>query len=259
MGASWPVQARPSLITVASLIALYRTDQLRGHIRRALDNGVTKEGDRRSLIAHMAFYGGWPTAANAVQVAKQVLKACKEGGQWKRQPFSSAPLVRELCGVTTVGETWQRIGIYQGMHSDAMVRMLAPPARPEVVYAGTDKGLYCSDDTGASWKQMDSPLNPYAVWPLRLIPSTQKFSLPGPAPCPSKVFRSTDGGKSWEEKPAAIADECPNVGIPRVTGIAIDPVNRHNIWVGIEVDGLRWQYRLWRDLEDHQRYGDPQP
>ena len=33
-----------SLITVASLIALYRTDQLRGHIRRALDNGVTKEG-----------------------------------------------------------------------------------------------------------------------------------------------------------------------------------------------------------------------
>ena len=23
------------------------------------------------------------------------------------------------------GETWQRIGIYQGMHSDAMVRMLA--------------------------------------------------------------------------------------------------------------------------------------
>ena len=32
-----------SLITVASLIAMYRTDQLRGHIRRALDNGVTKE------------------------------------------------------------------------------------------------------------------------------------------------------------------------------------------------------------------------
>jgi alkylhydroperoxidase/carboxymuconolactone decarboxylase family protein YurZ len=24
------------------------------------------------VITHMAFYGGWPTAANAVQVAKQV-------------------------------------------------------------------------------------------------------------------------------------------------------------------------------------------
>ena len=60
-----------SLITVAVLTALYRTDQLRGHIRRALDNGVTKE-EISEVITHIAFYGGWPTAANAVQVAKQV-------------------------------------------------------------------------------------------------------------------------------------------------------------------------------------------
>ena len=31
----------------------------------------------------------------------------------------------------------------------------------------------------------------------------------------------------------------PNVGIPRVTGIAIDPLDRQQIWVGIEVDGAR--------------------
>jgi 4-carboxymuconolactone decarboxylase len=60
-----------SLITVAVLTALYRTDQLRGHIWRALDNGVTKE-EIGEVITHIAFYGGWPTAANAVQVAKQV-------------------------------------------------------------------------------------------------------------------------------------------------------------------------------------------
>jgi 4-carboxymuconolactone decarboxylase len=60
-----------SLITVAVLTALYRTDQLRGHIGRALDNGVTKE-EISEVITHIAFYGGWPTAANAVQVAKQV-------------------------------------------------------------------------------------------------------------------------------------------------------------------------------------------
>ena len=63
-----------SLITVASLIALYRTDQLRGHIRRALDNGVTKE-EISEVITHMAVYSGWPTAANAVQVAKQVFES----------------------------------------------------------------------------------------------------------------------------------------------------------------------------------------
>jgi 4-carboxymuconolactone decarboxylase len=60
-----------SLITVAALVALYRTDQLRGHINRALDNGVTQE-EIGEVITHMAFYAGWPTAANAVQVAKRV-------------------------------------------------------------------------------------------------------------------------------------------------------------------------------------------
>ena len=60
-----------SLITVAVLTALYRTDQLRGHIGRALDNGVTKE-EIAEIIVHMAFYAGWPTAANAVRVAKEV-------------------------------------------------------------------------------------------------------------------------------------------------------------------------------------------
>ena len=60
-----------SLITVAVLTALYRTDQLRGHIGRALDNGVTKE-EIAEIIVHMAFYAGWPTAANAVRVAQEV-------------------------------------------------------------------------------------------------------------------------------------------------------------------------------------------
>ncbi|MHB8575502.1 MAG: carboxymuconolactone decarboxylase family protein [Dehalococcoidia bacterium] len=60
-----------SLITVATLTALYRTDQLRGHIGRALDNGVTKE-EIGEIITHMAFYAGWPVAVNAANVAKQV-------------------------------------------------------------------------------------------------------------------------------------------------------------------------------------------
>ena len=60
-----------SLITITALIALYRTGELPGHIRRALNNGVTKE-EISAVITHMAFYAGWPTAANAVQAAKAV-------------------------------------------------------------------------------------------------------------------------------------------------------------------------------------------
>ena len=65
-----------SLITVAALTALYRTDQLRIHIRLAIENGVTKE-EICEVITHMAFYGGWPTAANAVLVAKKVFDELK--------------------------------------------------------------------------------------------------------------------------------------------------------------------------------------
>ena len=60
-----------SLITVAVLTALYRSDQLRGHVGRALDNGVTKE-EIGELITHLAFYSGWPCAMNAARIAKQV-------------------------------------------------------------------------------------------------------------------------------------------------------------------------------------------
>ena len=60
-----------SLITVAVLTALYRTDELRGHMQRALDNGVT-EDEIKGLITHLAFYAGWPTAVNAGRVALDV-------------------------------------------------------------------------------------------------------------------------------------------------------------------------------------------
>src|SRR5207253_4967515 len=58
-----------SLITVAALTALYRSDQLKGHIERALANGVTRE-EVSEVITHMAFYAGWPTAMTAARIAK---------------------------------------------------------------------------------------------------------------------------------------------------------------------------------------------
>ena len=62
-----------SLITVAVLTAMYRTDELKGHMKRALDNGVTKE-EIGGLITHLAFYAGWPTAVNAGRVALEVFE-----------------------------------------------------------------------------------------------------------------------------------------------------------------------------------------
>lgn len=58
-----------SLITVAALIALARDDQLKGHLWRAMDNGVTKE-EISEICTHLAFYAGWPNGIAAAKVAK---------------------------------------------------------------------------------------------------------------------------------------------------------------------------------------------
>jgi 4-carboxymuconolactone decarboxylase len=62
-----------SLITVATLVALYRTNELPFHLKRALENGVTKD-ELIELITHLAFYSGWPTAATAVGIARKVFE-----------------------------------------------------------------------------------------------------------------------------------------------------------------------------------------
>lgn len=61
-----------SLITVAALVALYRTNELPFHLKFALQNGVTRE-ELIELITHLAFYAGWPNANTAVEIARKVL------------------------------------------------------------------------------------------------------------------------------------------------------------------------------------------
>jgi 4-carboxymuconolactone decarboxylase len=60
-----------SLVTVAALIALNRPEQLRSHLIKARENGVTQD-ELIETITHLAFYCGWPNAVNAIGVAKEV-------------------------------------------------------------------------------------------------------------------------------------------------------------------------------------------
>jgi 4-carboxymuconolactone decarboxylase len=62
-----------SLITVATLIALYRTNELPHQLQRALNNGVSRD-ELIEVITHLAFYSGWPTAATAATIAQHVFE-----------------------------------------------------------------------------------------------------------------------------------------------------------------------------------------
>jgi 4-carboxymuconolactone decarboxylase len=66
-----------SLITVASLVSLYRTEQLGFHLNRAMENGLTRE-ELVEAITHLAFYAGWPTAVSALARLEDVLESLEE-------------------------------------------------------------------------------------------------------------------------------------------------------------------------------------
>ena len=60
-----------SLITVAALVALGRTEQLRSHLRRALGNGLGKD-DLAAAMTHLAFYAGWPAGMTGATELKKI-------------------------------------------------------------------------------------------------------------------------------------------------------------------------------------------
>lgn len=142
---------------------------------------------------------------------------------------------------TDDGRNWERVGPRRGFPYEALVRCLAVhPRQPNVIFAGTERGLYRSDDRGQRWRLIDSPLTSHHLWALAIDPVEPEIMFAGSGtPTPATIFRSIDGGKSWQPLAVEIAKECENVGTPRVTAIAIDPEERRNVWVGLEVDGAR--------------------
>lgn len=66
-----------SLVTVAALVALNRTEQLRFHLKHALENGVSR-AELIEAITQLAFYAGWPSAMSAIAVAREVFAGGSE-------------------------------------------------------------------------------------------------------------------------------------------------------------------------------------
>jgi 4-carboxymuconolactone decarboxylase len=62
-----------SLITVASLVALYRMNELPFHLKKALENGLSRD-ELIEVITHLAFYSGWPTASTTLPIAQRVFE-----------------------------------------------------------------------------------------------------------------------------------------------------------------------------------------
>jgi len=105
------------------------------------------------------------------------------------------------------------------------------------MFAGTDEGIFRSDDKGASFEHLPSPMDSLHVWRVAPDPVEPEVIFAGTSP--SALFRSRDGGSHWEKLNVDLAETCPNVRLPRVTALEVDPTDHNIVWAGVEVDGVR--------------------
>jgi photosystem II stability/assembly factor-like uncharacterized protein len=134
------------------------------------------------------------------------------------------------------GENWRRVG--RGLGNESRIYGLAHhPNEPRTLFAGADDGLYQSGDGGQSFEHLDTPMNKMDVWKIAFDPADPDTVFAGTRP--AALFRSRDGGRHWAQLPVEMVEDCPNVGVPRVTALAVDPVDRRIVWAGVEVDGVR--------------------
>ena len=150
---------------------------------------------------------------------------------------------------TDAGKSWTHIGLKNSEH---ISRIRVHPDNPDLVYVAAmgnlwkpneERGVFRSKDGGMTWEKILyesdkagavdlilDPNNPRIIyastWQIKRNGYRMDSGGPG-----SKLWRSFDGGDTWEE----ITDK-PGLpgGVWGISGMAISPVNSDRIWVIIE-------------------------
>ena len=169
---------------------------------------------------------------------------------------------------TDGGRSWTHVGLEATKH---ISRVRIHPTNPNLVYVAalgdifgdsTERGVFRSTDCGESWERvlfgdettgaadlsMD-PNNPRimfaTLWEARRKP--WNFSSGGPG---SSIYRTTDGGDTWED--ISGKKGLPQ-GIKGRMGVAVSPAKDGRVWAIIEAEdrGLYRSEDLGRDVGAH--------
>lgn len=99
---------------------------------------------------------------------------------------------------------------------------------PDVVYAGTTKGLFRTATKGEQWERIGQSISDPFISTLVIHPKeTAQLLIGGPA----GVWKSSDGGKTWKAMNQGLATL-------NIRALAMDPKNTQTLYAGTNGSGL---------------------
>ncbi|MBI4778687.1 hypothetical protein HY792_07200 [Candidatus Desantisbacteria bacterium] len=121
------------------------------------------------------------------------------------------------------GEKWERMN--NGLES-LLVRSIAiNPIRPEIIYAGTQDGLFGSTNKGEKWKKLTKPPASPMVWTIVINPLETNIVYLGA--WLSGISCSPNFGEYWEKRNQGLLNTC-------VHYLVMDPTNPDILYAGTE-------------------------
>ncbi len=191
------------------------------------------------------FFGGTVGAVAVAESDPNVIYA-GEGEQTLRNNVSSGWGVWKS---TDAGRSWKHIGLRDSRH---ISRIRIHPKNPDIVYVAAlgnlwkpneMRGIYRSTDGGQTWKKIlyinetagagdltFDPNNPRILYAATWNMKRNGWRMDSGGP-DSKLWKSTDGGDTWEN----LSDK-PGMpkGINGIIGVTVSPVNTNRVWAIIE-------------------------
>jgi photosystem II stability/assembly factor-like uncharacterized protein len=131
---------------------------------------------------------------------------------------------------------WRMMNLPSGRQAEYQRPFIADPSDTSTFYTGYDD-VFRSTDGGDSWKPLGIPLTGISdrrISAIAVAPADPKvlyvaFSQPAWKESVSgKIFRSTDGGNSWNDISAGLRGAAWN----SITSIAVDPLRPEHVVVG---------------------------
>ena len=242
-----------------------------GGIFRSLDGGLTFEGCNGGYQTQQ-FYAGFSVSQQNPQLAL--------GGM---QDNSTAIFTGSLAWTRVIGGdgSWtgidavndqvlygsaQFLNMFRSRNSGASWTQISPPdigetsfiapfvlggpTAPDVIYAGR-KSIFKSDNEGDSWQvtNQGDPLdtNPSLALAVSLTNSDVAYATTAPVYVRPGVFRTFDGGDTWQNVTGPLPDRYP-------VGLAIDPSDDLTVYVTFSGFGTSHVFRSsdagdnWQDI-----------